>query len=47
MKYELKAELKMKATEPLQKSVAADLLIPDPIIPSGEQKANENPQKHD
>ena len=52
MKYELKAELKMKATEALQKSVAADLLIPDPCeahvsIPSGEQKTNESPKKHD
>lgn len=56
MKHEISAELKMVSTPELQKSVAEDLLIPDPceahvsttpIIPLGEQEVNENPQKHD
>ena len=49
MKHEISAELKMVSTSELEKSVAEDLLIPDPItfIPLGETEVNENPQKHD
>lgn len=56
MKHEISAELKMVSSEELEKSVAKDLLIPDPceahvsippIIPLGEQEVNENSQKHD
>ena len=52
MKHEISAELKMVSSEELEKSVAKDLLIPDPcamipIIPLGEQEVNENSKKHD
>lgn len=49
MKHKISAELKMVSSEELEKSVAKDLLIPDPtpIISLGEQEVNENPKKHD
>ncbi len=48
MKHEISAELKMVSSKELEKSVAEDLLVPDPyIIPLGEKEVNENSQKHD
>jgi hypothetical protein len=37
----------MVETEDLQKSVASDLQVPDPIITPTEEKVNENPKKYD
>lgn len=45
----ISSELIMTETEQLQKSVAADLKISDPIgiIAKKKEKVNENPQEHD
>lgn len=45
----MKVDLKMVHGEGLLKSVATDLLVPDPpsIIASGENKVNENSPKYD
>lgn len=49
MKHKISAELKMVGSNELEKSVAKDLLVPDPtiFIPLGEEEVNENPKKHD
>ena len=47
MKHEISAELKMVQSADLEKSVAADLLLPDPIISQEDNKSNENSKEHD
>ena len=47
MRHEISAELKMVHSAELEKSVAADLLLPDPIIPQEDQNINENSKKYD
>jgi hypothetical protein len=39
--------IRMVETEDLQKSVASDLQVPDPIITPTEEKVNENSKKYD
>lgn len=43
----INSEIYMKQTAQLEQSVESELLIPDPIIPSGANAVNENSQKYD
>jgi hypothetical protein len=43
----ISSSLNVVETSELAKAIARDLLIPDPIIPSGATKVNENSKKYD
>jgi hypothetical protein len=43
----IKTDVTIVETEELQKSVASDLQVPDPIITPKKEKVNENSEKHD
>ena len=47
MSKTISSSLNVVETSELAKAVARDLLIPDPIIPSGAARVNENSKKYD
>lgn len=47
MSKTISSSLKVVETSDLKKAVARDLLVPDPIIPSGAATVNENSKKYD
>lgn len=47
MSKTISSSLKIVETSELKKAVARDLLVPDPIIPSGAAIVNENSKKYD
>jgi hypothetical protein len=43
----IKTDVRIVETEELQKTIASDLQVPDPIITPKKEKVNENSKKHD
>ena len=43
----IKTDVTIVETEELQKSIASDLQVPDPIITKKKEKVNENSKEHD